>query len=94
MVILIREQISTKGKTFFNEVNRISIRIVFTFKTTKPQRNTVVYQYEERKEENDLKKRLKRRSIDSRLIKEKSSLSFLEISEVTTDSAEIMPVII
>lgn len=45
-------------------------------------------------EEKDKKKRLKRRSIDSKWTREKWSFNFLEISEETTDSAEIIPVII
>ena len=45
-------------------------------------------------EEKEKKNLLKRRSIDSRLTREKSSFNFREISEVTTDSEEIIPVMI
>ena len=51
MIMFIRKKVSTKRDTFFNSRNRISRRIMLTFKTTKPKRDTVVYQYEERKEE-------------------------------------------
>lgn len=40
----------------------------------------------------DLKKRRKRRSIDSRLTREKSSFNLRAISAETTDSAEIIAV--
>ena len=51
MIMFIRKKVSTKRDTFFNSRNRISRRIMLTLKTTKPKRDTVVYQYEERKEE-------------------------------------------
>lgn len=51
MIIFVSEKISTIGNATFNKVNRISIRIVYSFETAKPKRNTVVYQCEERKEE-------------------------------------------
>lgn len=41
----------------------------------------------------ELKKCLKRRSIDSRWTKEKSSFNLRDISKVMIDSAEIIPVI-
>ena len=45
-------------------------------------------------EEKELKKRLNLRSTDSSSTVEKSSFSYLEMSEVTTDSAETIPAII
>ena len=44
-------------------------------------------------EEKARKKRRKRRSIDSRLMREKCPLSLRAISEATIDSAEIMAMI-
>ena len=51
VIIFRRKEISTKRDTLFDKRNRISRRIMLTFKTAKPKRDTVVYQYEERKEE-------------------------------------------
>lgn len=50
-IIFIRKEIKAKRNAIFDKLNRISMRIMLSFETTKPKRNTVVYQYGERKEE-------------------------------------------
>lgn len=48
MIISIKEEVRTKGDTRFNEFKRVGIRIMSTFEATKPNRDAVAYQYEER----------------------------------------------
>ena len=49
MIILISKKIDTIRNTRFNKVNRESMRSIGEMKTTKPERNTVVYRYGEKK---------------------------------------------
>ena len=41
VIMLIKKKIRAKRNTLFNNIHRISIRIVFAFKATKPNRNTL-----------------------------------------------------
>lgn len=41
VIVFVRKKIRTKRNTLFNNVYRIGIRIVFTFKATKPNRDTL-----------------------------------------------------
>ena len=50
MTIFRREKRRTEGNTFLNKRKRISIRVMDTFKATKPNRDTLFTECEERKE--------------------------------------------
>ena len=51
MIIFISKERRAKGDTRFDEVRRVGIRIMRTFKATKPNRNTAACQYARKREE-------------------------------------------